>query len=74
MQNNNAKPKIELKVRAYHYALAIMKFINTLDKKDWSIQVIGKQLLRSATSVGANIVEAQAGSSKKDFTNFLPTH
>jgi four helix bundle protein len=26
--------------------------------------------IRSGTSIGANIVEAQAGSSKKDFTNF----
>jgi len=26
--------------------------------------------LRSATSIGANIVEAKAGSSKKDFRNF----
>ena len=35
------------------------------------MQIISKQLLRSATSIGANIIEAQAGSSKKDFTNFF---
>ena len=29
--------------------------------------VLSKQLLRSGTSVGANINEAQAGQSKKDF-------
>jgi four helix bundle protein len=28
------------------------------------------QLIRSATSVGANIVEGKAGSSKKDWKNF----
>jgi len=28
------------------------------------------QLLRSATSIGANVVEGKAGSSKKDFKNF----
>jgi len=28
-------------------------------------------LLRSATSIGANIIEAQAASSRKDFKNFL---
>ncbi len=33
--------------------------------------VIYKQLIRSATSIGANIIEAQAGSSRKDFTNFF---
>lgn len=28
------------------------------------------QLLRSATSIGANVVEGRAGSSKKDWKNF----
>lgn len=36
-----------------------------------STQIIAKQLLRTATSVGANIVEAQASPSRKDFTNFF---
>lgn len=35
--------------------------------------VIGKQLLRSATSVGANIIEAKSASSRRDFINFY-TH
>ena len=34
------------------------------DKKEY---VLSKQLLRSGTSVGANINEARAGQSKKDF-------
>jgi len=71
MQNDSLKPKTELKRRAYIYALSIIKFIDTLNKKDFSINIISKQLLRSATSIGANIIEAQAGSSKKDFTNFF---
>jgi len=71
MQNNNSKSKTNLKQRAYLYALDTIKFIDGLDKKDFSVQIITKQLLRSATSVGANIIEAQAGSTKKDFTNFF---
>lgn len=71
MQNNNSKSKVELKKRAYYYALDIIKFIDKTDKKDFSVQIISKQLLRSSTSIGANIIEAQAGSSKKDFTNFF---
>ncbi|OGN02749.1 MAG: hypothetical protein A2651_00530 [Candidatus Yanofskybacteria bacterium RIFCSPHIGHO2_01_FULL_42_12] len=71
MQNNNSKEKIELKRRAYIYALDIINFIDSLDRKDFSIEIISKQLLRSATSIGANIIEAQAGSTKKDFTNFF---
>jgi len=71
MQNNNSKFKIDLKKRAYLYALDIIKFIDSLPKNDFSAQVIAKQLIRSATSIGANIIEAQAGSTKKDFTNFF---
>lgn len=33
--------------------------------------VIGDQLLRAATSIGANIIEAQAASSKRDFIKFF---
>lgn len=71
MQNDNSKPKTELKRRAYIFALDIIKFIDILDKRDFVVQVLVKQLLRAATSIGANIIEAQAGSSKKDFTNFF---
>ena len=71
MQNNNSKFKVDLKKRVYLYSLNIIKFIDNLNNKDLTIQIISKQLLRSATSIGANIIEAQAGSSKKDFTNFF---
>lgn len=71
MQNKNSKFKVDLKKRVYLYALEIIKFIDTLDRKDFSVQIISRQLLRSATSIGANIIEAQAGSTKRDFTNFF---
>jgi four helix bundle protein len=51
------------------YALDIIKFLDSLPK-DYISQTIGRQLLRSATSIGANIIEAQASSSKRDFANF----
>ncbi len=70
MQNQNLKFKIKLKDRAYQYSIKIIEFLDTLPK-DTSSHVITKQLLRSATSIGANIVEAQASSSRRDFTNFL---
>ena len=57
--------------RAYRYSLNIIKFIDGLDKKDFTVQIIARQLLRSATSIGANIIQAQAASSKRDFLNFL---
>ena len=67
MKNNES----ELRRRAYIFAVDIIKFIDTLNKKDRTIQVIINQLSRCSTSVGANIFEAQAGSSKKDFTNYF---
>lgn len=70
MQNQSLKFKIKLKDRAYRYSIKVIEFLDTLPK-DTSSQVITKQLLRSATSIGANIIEAQASSSKRDFTNFL---
>ncbi len=71
MKNYNLKSKIDVKKRAYLYALNIIKLLDQLAKNDLSCHVIAKQLIRSATGIGANIVEAQAASSKKEFTNFL---
>lgn len=61
---------MDSKIRAYNFSLKIIGFIDTLPKET-STQIIAKQLLRAATSIGANIVEAQASSSRKDFTNFF---
>lgn len=71
MENKGEKNKPDLKKRTYLFALDIIRFIDILDQKDFTSNIISKQLLRSATSVGANIIEAQAGSTKKDFTNFF---
>lgn len=62
--------KEAFKRRVYHWTLQLVTFIDTLPRKQ-STDVITRQLLRSGTSIGANYVEAQAGSSKKDFANFL---
>ena len=69
-QNYNSNIKSNnLKVRAYAFSLSIIAFVNELPNKRgfWSI---GDQLLRSATSIGANMVEAKAASSKRDFIKF----
>ena len=71
MQKCNSKFKIDIKRRAYVYALDTVRFVDQLTKDDVSVRVIANQLMRSATSIGANIVEAQAASSKREFTNFL---
>jgi four helix bundle protein len=68
-QNQNSNLKTNIKYRAYCFSLIIIKFVNNLPKEKvyW---VIVDQLLRSATSIGANIVEAKASSSRKDFIKF----
>lgn len=49
----------------FNFSLEIIKLYQKL--KDQHEYVISKQLLRSSTSIGANVVEALDGSSKRDF-------
>lgn len=72
MENDKAKFKNDFKKRIYVWVLRLIKFIDKLPK-DSVCQVMGKQLLRSGTSILANYVEANSASSKKDFINFF-TH
>jgi len=62
--------KSDIKKRSYLFALRIIKLVESLPNNPAS-RIISDQLLRSATSIGANIIEAQAASSRRDFTNFL---
>ena len=51
--------------KSYAFALAVIKLYQALTaRKEF---VLSKQLLRSATSIGANIEEASAGQSRADF-------
>ncbi|OGE79479.1 MAG: hypothetical protein A2751_01530 [Candidatus Doudnabacteria bacterium RIFCSPHIGHO2_01_FULL_46_14] len=72
MENDNAKFKNEFKKRLYNWVLRLIKFIDKLPN-DSVCQVMGKQLLRSGTSILANYIEANSASSRKDFINFF-TH
>ena len=58
------------KQKSMAFAKRIVKLYQhlTTEKKEF---VMSKQLLRSGTSIGANIAEAQYGSSRKDFLNKL---
>ena len=54
--------------KSYAFALRIIKLYKYLlsDKKEF---VLSKQILRSGTSIGANVKEAEHAQSKKDFTH-----
>ncbi|MBR2099796.1 MAG: four helix bundle protein [Eubacterium sp.] len=54
--------------KAFDFAKRIVKLYNYLtdEKKEYTMS---KQLLRSGTSIGANIAEAQCAQSKNDFVS-----
>ena len=70
MQNDKAKLKEEFKRRVYRFALDVIGFMDRLPVEEAS-RIISDQLLRSTTSIGANVIEGQAASSRKDYTNFF---
>ena len=70
MENDKEKFKTEFKKRIYNWILKLIRLMDRLPR-DNSSKIIGAQLIRSGTSIGANYIEAQAASSRKDFVNFL---
>ena len=60
--------KNDLADRLFDFSIRCIKFIRTLPP-DTEYKIIKYQLIKSSTSSGANYEEAQAGSSKADFTN-----
>ena len=68
-QNYNSKFKIDLKRRCFEFSLNIISLTDPLPNKR-SAWVIADQLIRAATSIGANLVEARASSSRLEFKKF----
>lgn len=60
--------KYDLEERTSKFGGNIIRFCKTIKEDNISKPIIN-QLVRSATSVGANYMEANAASSKKDFKN-----
>lgn len=57
----------DLKLRTKDFALRIIKLYSTLPRADIVAQVLGNQVLRAGTSVGANYREASRARSKAEF-------
>jgi len=70
MQNCNSKGKSDLKIKSYKFSLDIIKLTDDLPNKR-SAWVIQDQLIRSVTSIGANLIEARASSSRLEFKKFF---
>lgn len=60
--------KYDLPKRLFHFSIRIIKEVRNLPDSG-EYRIISYQILKSATSVGANFEEAQAAVSKPDFVN-----
>lgn len=62
----------DIRQRTFNYALRIIRLYRHLKKTGDDVGiVIGRQLLRSGTSIGANIAEARSAQSRADYTHKL---
>jgi four helix bundle protein len=61
--------KQEFKKRCFNFSIATINLCKTLPK-DITLPIIS-QLIRSSTSIGANIVEGGNSTSKKEFINYF---
>jgi four helix bundle protein len=53
--------------KTFNFSVRIVKFPIELCKASTELYPVSKQLLRSATSIGANVEEALGGHSERDF-------
>lgn len=63
--------KHDLPERTFEFARRVVELCKVLDQKPGVSRTLANQLLRSATSVGANVEEGQAGQSRADFVSKL---
>ncbi len=68
--NSNDSFKQEFKKRCFNYSVSILRTCELLREKRINWPIID-QLTRSATSIGANIVEGGNSTSKKEFINYF---
>ena len=67
MNSEKEHTKKDLPARTFEFARRIVKLCQTLDQTPGVSRSLANQLLRSGTSVGANVEEAQGGQSRADF-------
>lgn len=65
---NNEKKQNVIAEKSFFFAVRIVKLYQHLSEKKKEF-VLSKQILRSGTSIGANVEEAEGAISKADFSN-----
>ena len=63
-------PVVNIQERSQEFGKSILFFTANLPRSIICKEVT-RQLIRSGTSIGANIAESRGGSSRKDFVNYL---
>jgi len=63
----NESKSDRMRVRTKRFAGSVVRFFVSLDKKREEMRVLGKQMLRAGTSVGANYREASRARSDSEF-------
>ena len=58
--------KFDIQERTFKFAVRVVKLLNRLPRTTAGFE-IGKQVVRSAMSIGSNVEEADAAESKQDF-------
>lgn len=71
MQNQNSKSKNDLMRRCYAFGLSVIKLFSGINFKNKTIDILSSQVIRSSTSIGANLIEAKSSSSKKEFQKYI---
>src|SRR5262245_835385 len=71
MNSEREQPKRDLPERAFEFARRVVKLCQVLDQTPGVSRTLANQLLRSGTSIGANVEEGQAGQSRADFLSKL---
>ena len=66
--NEEGKP-YKISHRCFYFSKEVILFVKECKYENTFRSLFG-QLVRSATSIGANVVEGKSGSSKKDWKNF----
>ena len=60
--------RFDIQERTFEFAVQVVKLVGRLPRTVAGIE-ISKQVVRSATSIGANVEEADAAESKRDFSH-----
>lgn len=62
-----SKAAVDIQQRTFAFAVRVVRLCRHLEQKPGAGRTLSRQLLRAGTSIGANIEEAQSGTTKADF-------